>query len=79
MKKKFGMDAVQVLESSAQSSDLNPIENIGKDEMNKNRNIQDKITEVCRIISEHFIIKLVSSMSRRCANVIANKGYAINY
>lgn len=80
-------EQLRVLDWPSQSPDLNPIENLWEEverrirtEIFRNKQaLVDKINEVWRNIPDDVIRKLISSMPRRCAKVIANNGYAINY
>lgn len=52
---------------------------IKRDQGSNKRNFFLQIKEAWESISENEIGKLITSMPRRCAAVLQNNGYAINY
>ena len=72
----------------AQSPDLNPIENlwqrmgvlISKDKPTTKRGLIEKIIAAWNhVVTTDELKRLVDSMPRRCAAVIANRGYPTKY
>ena len=78
---------VKVMEWPVQSPDLNPIENLWCDVKGKvaehkptnNAQLWNAVQLAWSSIPVERCQKLVDSMHRRCAAVIANKGYATKY
>ena len=87
MKSCLEKQNTNVLKWPAQSSDLNPIENlwseVEKRMEGKNPKNADKLwqnIEFCwKAIPQSFCRHLVESLPYRCANVIKNKGYPTKY
>ena len=80
-------EEIRVMDWPAQSPDLNPIENVWKiiGERAQTRNPQnqnhlwDLLKEEWEKISSSFCKKLIQSCSRRCSEVIKNKGMFTKY
>lgn len=78
---------IRVLEWPSQSPDLNPIEHlwqelklrIGTENCSNKAALWEKVQEEWASICQDRIIKLVESMPRRCAAVIAANGMATKY
>jgi len=83
----FAANQVNVMEWTAQSPDLNPIENLWCDvkraisEIKPSNNFQlwEAVQRTWSSIPVKRCQNLVDSMHKRCAAVIANKGYATKY
>lgn len=83
----FNSNKIQVMDWPAQSPDLNPIENLWgdvKEEIYKavpkhSEELWTVVKNSWYKIPKERCQKLVDSMPRRCAAVIANKGYSTKY
>ena len=82
--KKWCFDnGIQCLDFPPYSPDLNPIEDLKKPVEKRNPqsllDLKQIIPDEWSKISEFRCAKLVSSMKRRCENVIANNGFRTKY
>ena len=83
----FETKGVEVLDWPAQSPDLNPIEHlwehvdrqIRSKTYRKTDELFDAVVEAWNSIPDSVISTLIESMPRRCAAVIAAKGYVTKY
>lgn len=86
-KQWFAENNIRVMEWPAQSPDLNPIENLWCDvkavvaqrKPTSNSTLWDVVKDAWESIPVERCQNLVNSMPRRCAAVIANKGFATKY
>lgn len=86
-KKWFQDNNINVMEWPAQSPDLNPIENLWTDikkgvaqiKPTSNEALWTAVVQIWNKISVERCQNLVNSMTKRCAEVIANKGHATKY
>ena len=87
VKSFFAEEELNVMDWPAQSPDLNPIENvwkfIGERAQRKNPKNQDELWKFLEFewnnVTPSFCMKLVNSCSKRCQDVIDNKGLFTKY
>jgi DDE superfamily endonuclease len=87
LKKWFVDNEVEVLKWPSQSPDLNPIEHLWEHldrqirtrTYSKTGDLFKALREEWKKIPLDVLINLIDSMPRRCAAVIASKGYATKY
>lgn len=87
VKEWFITNKVRVLKWPAQSPDLNPIENLWDyvDKSIRDKHISNKsnlfaeIENAWQRVDKNLISNLISSMPKRCQEVISNKGYWTKY